>query len=112
MKHIYAIRDRVANDLVGYYPLVVMRTDSQAVRYFGDSLAQEKSALGAHPNDYELIRCGAIDDDGTIQQLHTPQIVITGAALVAASTPQMIGERHDGDDDADIDTGRKLNRKL
>lgn len=95
MKHIYAIRDRIANDLAGYYPLVVFRTDAQAVRYFADSLAQEKGALAMHPSDYELILCGSIDDDGTIQQLQTPRVVITGDALIAATTehqPQLIKE--------------------
>lgn len=87
MKTIYAIRDRIANDLVGYYPLVVFRTDAQAVRYFGDSIAAEKSALGAHPNDYELIKCGNIADDGQVTPTG-PHIVITGTALIAASTPE------------------------
>lgn len=82
MKNIYAIRDRVANDLAGYYPLVVFRTDQQAVRYFGDSIVTEKSALGAHPNDYELIRVGVLHDAGDITP-ETPAIVITGTALVA-----------------------------
>lgn len=88
MKTIYAIRDRVANDLAGYYPLVVFRTDAQAVRYFGDSAVAEKSAIGAHPQDYELIACGQIDDDGTIQHYATPTIVITGEALIEASKPK------------------------
>lgn len=99
MRHVYAIRDRVANDLVGYYPLTVFRTDSQAVRYFGDSIAQEKSALGAHPHDYELLKLAHINDDGKITALDNPQIIITGTALVAAAAP-------DQTDDADINTNR------
>lgn len=82
---IYAVRDRIANDLAGTFPLVVFRTDAQAVRYFGDSLATERSALAAHPDDYELVKLGTLADDGAIEPI-TPQIIITGAALVAAST--------------------------
>lgn len=91
MRTIYAIRDRVANDLAGYFPLVVFRTDAQAVRYFGDSIAAEKSALSAHPADYELIACGKLQDDGTITSQST-RIIITGDALIAASEPQLVKE--------------------
>lgn len=86
MKTVYAIRDRIANDLVGYYPLVVFRTDQQAIRYFADSIVQEKSALGAHPNDYELINIADIDDTGNITSDHGPSIVITGTAIMTMMT--------------------------
>lgn len=82
MKNIYAVRDRIANDLAGMFPLVVMRTDAQAVRYFGDSLVTEKNALAAHPDDYELIYCGVLHDNGTIEAVE-PTIIITGTALIA-----------------------------
>lgn len=83
MKNIYAVRDRIANDLAGHYPLVVFRTDAQAVRYFQDSMAIQNSALGAHPRDYELIKLGYVSDDGLITALPRPDIIITGEALVA-----------------------------
>lgn len=96
MKTVYAIRDRIANDLVGYYPLAVFRTDAQAVRYFGDSIAQEKSALGSHPHDYELLKLGTVDDDGTMTALGRPEVVITGTAITAMITehaaPQLVKE--------------------
>lgn len=87
MRTIYAIRDRVANDLVGQFPLVVFRTDAQAVRFFGDSMAVERSAIHAHPSDYELIKIGELDDDGQLGGTGQPQIIITGDALIAATTP-------------------------
>lgn len=87
MKTIYAIRDRIAGDLAGYYPLVVFRTDQQAIRYFGDSLNAEKSALAAHPQDYELIQIGRVEDDGQLHAMPTPTIVITGTALLALMAP-------------------------
>lgn len=94
MKTIYAIRDRVANDLVGYYPLATFRTDAQAVRYFGDSIAMEKSALGAHPQDYELVKLGSLEDDGEITPC-APTIIITGTAIVSMMTdhkPELVKE--------------------
>lgn len=85
MKKIYAIRDRIAQDLAGYFPLVIFRTDAQAIRYFGDSAVTEKSALGAHLSDYELILCGELADNGTIRPIE-PAIVITGDALKTMMT--------------------------
>lgn len=87
MKRIYAIRDRVANDLAGQFPLVCMLTDAQAVRYFGDSMQVERSAIAAHPEDYELIYVGFLKEDGTIIST-PPAIVVTGAALIAAQEPK------------------------
>lgn len=89
VKTIYAIRDRIANDLAGTFPLVVMRTDAQAIRYFGDSMSVEKSALHAHPQDYELVECGLVDDNGAIQGLLTPRVVITGDALISALAKEL-----------------------
>lgn len=86
-KKIYAIRDRIANDLAGYYPLIVFRTDAQAVRYFTDSLTADKSALAAHPDDYELIMCGTVEDDGNIHST-PPTIIITGASMRAMMEQQ------------------------
>lgn len=82
MKTIYAIRDRVANDLAGSFPLVVFRTDAQAIRYFADSMQIERSALAAHPNDYELISCGTIEDDGHIGVPHGTMVIATGEAIM------------------------------
>lgn len=96
MKFIYAIRDRLAQDLVGMqmYTLFVFRTDQQAVRYFADSILDDKSVLAKHPADYELVHLGTIAEDGTITS-ERPRIVITGDALIAATTthqPQLVQE--------------------
>lgn len=88
MKTLYAVRDRIANDLPGgAYAVTQFRTDAQAVRYFGDSINTEKTSLNAHPHDYELIKLGEIDEDGTITALQTPTIIITGTALKELQQP-------------------------
>lgn len=88
MKTIYAIRDRIADDIAGNnHALVIFKSEPQAVRYFGDILAAKDTALSQHPNDYELIACGTIDDDGTIQHALSPRIIITGTALTELQQP-------------------------
>lgn len=91
MKKIYAIRDRIANELVGnsMYLLFAFRTDQQAVRYFADCILDEKSILAKHPSDYELIAVAELHESmaGEIVladgKHHT---IITGDALIAATT--------------------------
>lgn len=87
MKNIYAIRDRLAQEIVGLgmYVLFVFRTDQQAVRYFADAILDEKSILSKHPTDYELICVGITNELGQIQTVGEPNIVITGDALIAAT---------------------------
>lgn len=88
MKTIYAIKDRVAQEIVGnaMYQLFTFRTDQQATRYFADAIHDDKSMLNKHPDDYELIKIADIDDDGNITAEHGPSVVITGTILMGAST--------------------------
>lgn len=92
MKTIYAIRDRIANDLVGrdMYMLMVFRTTQQAVRYFADAINDETSMLHKHPADYELVALGTLQDDQIIHSDTTQDIIITGDALVAAQEPTLV----------------------
>ena len=92
-KTIYAIRDRVANDLIGnqMYLLMIFRTDAQAVRYFADAVLDDKSILNKHPTDYELLALGTISEGGDITS-DTPRVVITGDTLVATQSPTLVRE--------------------
>lgn len=89
-RKIYAIRDRIAQDLVGHsmYVLMVFRTDAEATRYFADAILDPKSILAKHPGDYELIHLGDLTPEGYIlDTVTTANIIITGSALVAAMGP-------------------------
>lgn len=97
MKTIYAIRDRVANELVGMsmYMLFVFRTDQQAARYFQDAINDTSSVLNKHPSDYELVALGVIADtaEGEIFKTNGVGLVIaTGDAILAAQQPQPVKE--------------------
>lgn len=98
MKRIYAIRDRVALDLVGMhmYLLMCFRTDQEAARYFADAINDTTSILNKHPGDYELIYLGNVDPEGNLDALTgargSPQIIITGDALVGLQQPALVKE--------------------
>lgn len=92
MRNLYAIRDRVANDLIGraMYMLMVFRTNEEAARYFADAVNDTTSVLNKHPGDYELLHLGCIEDSGPIIPLSAPQSIITGDALIAVQQPALV----------------------
>lgn len=92
-KGIYAIRDRVAGELVGMrmYLLMIFRTPQEAARYFADAINDTSSILNKHPGDYELVTLGAISEGGEITP-DAAKIVITGDALVATQEPALVKE--------------------
>lgn len=96
MRQIYAIRDRIAQDLVGLrmYSLMCFRTDQEAARYFADAINDTSSILNKHPQDYELILVGAVDDTGQIfpRSPDTNALIVTGDTLVALQTPSLVKE--------------------
>lgn len=97
MKYVYAIHDRIAKELVGLsiYMLFCFRTDQQAIRYFADATFDEKSILSKHPADYQLVCLGELhqSEDGEVLLSNgTHRIVITGDALVATTSPQLVKE--------------------
>lgn len=90
-KGIYAIRDRLANDLVGMqmYLLMIFTNDQTAARYFADAINDNTSILNKHPGDYELISLGTVSQGGEI----TPEPIrhiITGDALLALQEVQLV----------------------
>lgn len=94
MKNIYAIRDRVAQEIVGLrmYALMCFRTNEEAARYFSDAINDESSMLNKHPQDYELIHVGLVNDEGTITPLSAPQLIITGDTLLALQKPKLVAD--------------------
>ena len=89
MKNIFAIRDRIADELVGLrmYTLMCFRTNEEAARYFADAVNDTTSILHKHPGDYELVRLGEVNDHGYIRPLQDPQLIVTGDTLLALQQP-------------------------
>lgn len=96
MRNIYAIKDRIADDLVGLnmYVLMCFRTDQEAARYFADAINDDRSILNKHPADYALICLGAIKEDGNIRAAAEPLVVITGDTLVALQKGDIPNNAH------------------
>lgn len=95
MKKIFAIRDRVANDLLTMqmYTLMTFKTNEQAARYFADAILDKSSVLNRHPGDYELLYLGTVDDNGyLIPNTPDPALVLTGDTLIALQKPELVKE--------------------
>lgn len=80
MKKIIAIQDDLANDLAG--PVILIRHDAEAIRYFGDVASHPESQVGRHVEDYQLVELGVLDDDLTI--ISGKRTILTGAQWKAA----------------------------
>jgi len=90
MRNIYAILDKVAQEITGLrmYCLMVFRTDTEAARYFADAINDTSSILNKHPQDYDLIHCGTVSDDGRVEAfIGSPTLVANGATLLAVQQP-------------------------
>lgn len=90
-KGIYAIHDNKAQDIVSI--LQVHIHEAVAIRTFTDIALSERSAIQQHPEDFDLIRLGFLDisdntHGGRIGLIPAYQLVLTGAALMAALTQQ------------------------
>lgn len=79
---LYALRDKVADAILPN--IMLFPHDAPAVRTFGDILSNQRSDIGQHPNDFDLVTLGKINlESGEIEPyiMHT---VITGQAWLFA----------------------------
>lgn len=93
---VYAIRDKVAES-VGQQ-VWLFKADAAAIRFFHDVLSDSKSYPANHPDDYELLALGVVDDSGQITTDGCPSVIFTGTqwkqareAAEAAKLDEAIG---------------------
>ena len=93
---IYGIRDKVAESIG--QQVWLFKADAAAIRFFHDVLSDAKSYPANHPDDYELVACGFIHDDGTVTTDGCPSVIFTGTqwkqakdAAEAAKLDEAIG---------------------
>jgi hypothetical protein len=80
MKSIYAIYDNVAEQIIG--GLHVFPHQAPAIRLYGDIAIMPESTIGKHPQDFDLICIGVLNEDTTITPVK--ETVLTGAQWSAA----------------------------
>lgn len=84
---VYAIYDRVSETLIGnIYALMVLPHPAAAVRTFQDGLKDERSAIHQHPQDYDLVRLGFLNQDNKLVPEYT--VVLEGSAWLATQIPR------------------------
>lgn len=84
---ITAIYDNVARAIVG--PLQVFPHNAPAIRMFSDVALDKRTQIGQHPEDYDLILLGFLEEDEGAPHIDActdplGHAVITGANWVAA----------------------------
>jgi len=91
---LYAIRDKVAESIG--QQVWLFKADAAAIRFFHDVLSDSKSYPANHPDDYELLSLGILEDDGTF--MGVPTVIFTGTqwkqakdAAEAAKLEEAIG---------------------
>ena len=93
---IYGIRDKVAESIG--QQVWLFKADAAAIRFFHDVLSDAKSYPANYPDDYELVACGVINDDGTVTTDGCPSVIFSGTqwkqakdAAEAAKLDEAIG---------------------
>lgn len=85
-KGLYVIQDTVANDTA---PAITMhRAEAAAVREFSELLTQHPM-MSKHPQDFQLVRVGFMEDE-SLKIVPNHHVIVTGAALAAASNPPQL----------------------
>lgn len=94
MMSVYAIRDKVAESIG--QQVWLFKADAAAIRFFHDVLSDAKSYPAQHPDDYELLSLGILEDDGTF--MGAPMVIFSGTqwkqakeAAEAAKLDEAIG---------------------
>lgn len=84
---LYAVLDKVAGFYIG--PIIVVRHEAAAIRNFGDIAVMQDSVVRLHPEDFELVRLGHLDDDNRLVADHA--VILTGDQWLAAQQQSVSG---------------------
>jgi len=85
MRILYAIKDTVANDLVGFtHAIMSFPNDNAAIRAFGEIATNPNSLVAKNIRDYELIALGQCDEDTAWELVPGQRTVLTGKTWLSA----------------------------
>lgn len=85
MRYVIGIIDKKANDFVG--PPWLYRHEAQAIRQYGDLAQDQNTLIYRHPEDYDVVQLGVIDDD-SLEITPGYRVIMTGEQYLATRTPQ------------------------
>lgn len=81
-RKIFAVYDLKSMTILGAV-LMMHKHDAPAIRDFNDALSDDRGIFSKHPEDYNLLCLGDIDDEGSIIPAG-PRVVLTGEAWASA----------------------------
>lgn len=84
---IYAIYDKVADMYIG--GLLLHKHDAAAIRFFQDVAGLGDSLVGKHPEDFDLMLVGNLDEENKVSG-HKPAVVVSGKALAALNAANQL----------------------
>lgn len=79
---IYAIFDTMAKDITG--GLYLHKHQAAAVRFYADVATDKDTSIYRHPQDYDLILLGYIQEDLTLEPRYS--VILKGSVWIAAQT--------------------------
>lgn len=86
MKRLYGVYDVKAEDYIG--SVMTFAAHQAAIRTFGDVLADPKSSLHAHVQDYELHHLGDLESPKVgVVPVSPPAVILSGEQWLAVNTP-------------------------
>lgn len=88
-KLITAIYDNVAQAIIG--GLHLHSHSAPAIRMYGDVAVLPNSQISLHPQDFDLLLLGTLNDDNTIVPCN--ETIVTGANWAAAQQPTLSDAR-------------------
>lgn len=80
-KGLYVIIDRKAEEMLGNV-IHVTRAEAPAVRSFDDAARMPNSIIGQHPEDFDLVRLGFLEEDNTLTV--DTEVILKGSTWAAA----------------------------
>lgn len=91
---IYAIFDTVGGLYVG--GLQLHKHPAAASRVFDDLARDQQTIVGKHPEDFQLVHLGNLEENNAVAGFPIPFVILTGKqwAALNAGTDQNIGVRH------------------
>lgn len=105
-QNMYAIFDSAA----GYYKggIILMHSDAEAMRFFGNLVANADSDIGKNPEDFSIARFGVYDNITCKVSQENVEYLVTGLEMVAQQQKIAPGSLKNGELLDEVTDGAQL----